>query len=118
MKLGLPDDGSKPKSTTERRAYDLLSKGFGVGFNGPLTLVVYAPGHTDTLKLVTGALPQIKNSPDVAEVSQPLPNPKGDVVIVNVIPRSAPSSAATNNLVAQLRAGAARCVSRRGSMRT
>ncbi|HEX4430063.1 MAG TPA: MMPL family transporter [Frankiaceae bacterium] len=108
LKLGLPDDGTKPKSTTERRAYDLLSQGFGVGFNGPLTLVVYAPGHTDTLKLVTGALPQIQKSPDVAEVSQPLPNPKGDVVIVNVIPRSAPSSTATNNLVAQLRDGAAK----------
>jgi putative drug exporter of the RND superfamily len=108
LKLGLPDDGSKPKSTTERRAYDLLSQGFGVGFNGPLTLVIYAPGHTDTLKLVTSALPQIQKSPDVAEVSQPIPNPKGDVVIVSVIPRSAPSSAATNTLVAQLRAGAAK----------
>ncbi len=108
LKLGLPDDGTKPKSTTERRAYDLLSQGFGVGFNGPLTLVVYAPGHTDTLKLVTGEVPVIQKSPDVAEVSQPLPNPQGDVVIVNVIPRSAPSSAATNNLVAQLRAGAAK----------
>ncbi len=108
LKLGLPDDGSKPKSTTERRAYDLLSQGFGVGFNGPLTLVVYAPGHTDTVKLVTGVLPQLQKSPDVAEVSKPIPNPKGDVVIVSVIPRSAPSSDATNNLVAQLRDEAAK----------
>src|SRR5262245_53296369 len=43
MKLGLPDDGSWPTSTTERRAYDLLAKGFGPGFNGPLTIVVDAP---------------------------------------------------------------------------
>jgi RND superfamily putative drug exporter len=108
MKLGLPDDGSKPKSTTERRAYDLLSQGFGVGFNGPLTLVVYAPGHTDTLKLVTGELPEVQKSPDVAEVSKPAANPKGDVVILNVIPRSSPSSPETTNLVKQLRAGAAK----------
>ena len=103
LKLGLPDDGSKPKSTTERRAYDLLSQGFGVGFNGPLTLVVYAPGHTDTLKLVSGALPQLQKSPDVAQVSKPVSNPQGDVVIVSVIPKSSPSSPATNNLVKQLR---------------
>jgi RND superfamily putative drug exporter len=108
MKLGLPDDGSKPKSTTERRAYDLLSQGFGVGFNGPLTLVVYAPGHTDTLSLVKGELPVLEKAPDVAEVSQPVPNPKGDVVIVSVIPRSSPSSPETNNLVKTLRAGAAK----------
>jgi putative drug exporter of the RND superfamily len=108
LKLGLPDDGSKPKSSTERQAYDLLSQGFGVGFNGPLTLVVYAPGHTDTEKLVTGVLPQIQKLPDVAQVSQAIANPKGDVAIVSVIPRSSPSSAATKSLVAQLRAGAAK----------
>jgi RND superfamily putative drug exporter len=107
MKLGLPDDGSLPKSTTERRAYDLLSEGFGVGFNAPLTLVVYAPGRTDTLTLVKGELPQVQKSPDVAQVSQPIANAQGDVVILSVIPRSSPSSVATNNLVKQLRAGAA-----------
>ena len=46
MKLGLPDDGSKPTSTTERRGYDLLTEGFGPGFNGPLTLAVDAPGKS------------------------------------------------------------------------
>ena len=44
MKLGLPDGGSQPTSSTERRAYDLLTDGFGPGFNGPLTVVVDAPG--------------------------------------------------------------------------
>ncbi len=29
LELGLPDDGSQPTSTTQRRAYDLLSEGFG-----------------------------------------------------------------------------------------
>ena len=43
MKLGLPDGGSKPTSSTERRAYDLLTEGFGPGFNGTLTVVVDAP---------------------------------------------------------------------------
>ncbi len=107
LRLGLPDDSSKPKSTTERRAYDLLSKGFGPGFNGPLTLVVYAPGHTDTGKLVTGVLPQIQKLPDVAAVTPPVANSRGDVAIVSVIPRSSPSSPQTNDLVAGLRRSAA-----------
>ena len=46
MKLGLPDGGSKPTENTERKAYDLLTEGFGAGFNGVLTVVVDAPEAT------------------------------------------------------------------------
>ncbi|GAA0360010.1 hypothetical protein [Actinoallomurus spadix] len=35
LDLGLPGDESKSVKTTQRRAYDLLSEGFGPGFNGP-----------------------------------------------------------------------------------
>ncbi|MEO5949957.1 MAG: MMPL family transporter [Candidatus Saccharimonadales bacterium] len=38
--LGLPTDQYAASSTTNRKAYDLLSQGFGVGFNGPLVVVV------------------------------------------------------------------------------
>jgi RND superfamily putative drug exporter len=40
LNLGLPTDQYAAKDTTERKAYDTLTKGFGVGFNGPLTVVV------------------------------------------------------------------------------
>lgn len=40
LTLGLPTDQYASTDTTERKAYDLLAKGFGVGFNGPLTVVV------------------------------------------------------------------------------
>jgi RND superfamily putative drug exporter len=40
LTLGLPSDQYAAPSTTQRKAYDLLSKGFGVGFNGPLVVVV------------------------------------------------------------------------------
>ena len=39
MRLGSSDAGSDPASTTTRKAYDLLAKGFGPGYNGPLQLV-------------------------------------------------------------------------------
>ena len=39
MRLGSSDQGNDPTGTTTRKAYDLLAKGFGPGFNGPLQLV-------------------------------------------------------------------------------
>jgi uncharacterized membrane protein YdfJ with MMPL/SSD domain len=40
LQLGQEDVGATPPDTTERQAYDLLTKGFGVGFNGPLLVAV------------------------------------------------------------------------------
>ena len=40
LTLGLPTDQYASADSTERKGYDLLTKGFGVGFNGPLTVVV------------------------------------------------------------------------------
>ena len=40
LNLGQEDIGATPKSTTERQAYDLMSAGFGVGYNGPLVVAV------------------------------------------------------------------------------
>jgi uncharacterized membrane protein YdfJ with MMPL/SSD domain len=40
LNLGQEDIGATPKSTTERQAYDLMSAGFGVGYNGPLLVAV------------------------------------------------------------------------------
>ncbi len=39
LTLGLPTDQYAATDTTQRKAYDLLSQGFGAGFNGPLTVV-------------------------------------------------------------------------------
>jgi RND superfamily putative drug exporter len=64
MKLGLPDGGSQPSSTTERRSYDLLTEGFGPGFNGPLTVVVDAPGldRTQQHQLADGLREELQAS--------------------------------------------------------
>jgi RND superfamily putative drug exporter len=40
LELGLPTDQYAAAETTQRKAYDMLSEGFGVGFNAPLTVVV------------------------------------------------------------------------------
>jgi uncharacterized membrane protein YdfJ with MMPL/SSD domain len=109
MKLGLPDDGAQPASTTERRAYDLLTDGFGPGFNGPLTAVVDAPGleRAEQQKLAAAVVRGLKQEPGVAAVSRPITNPAGDLTIVSVTPTSSPSSDETKDLVTLLRAKAA-----------
>ena len=43
MRLGFGDAGNRPESDTTRQAYDLLSEGFGPGFNGPFLLAVETP---------------------------------------------------------------------------
>ena len=39
LRLGFPDEGNNLPKETSRQAYDLLTAGFGPGFNGPLLLV-------------------------------------------------------------------------------
>ena len=40
LELGQEDVGVTPNNTTERQAFDLLSAGFGPGYNGPLLVAV------------------------------------------------------------------------------
>jgi putative drug exporter of the RND superfamily len=105
MKLGLPDDGARPTDTTARQAYDLLTKGFGPGFNGPLTVVVDAPKlPADQQKQLAAKVADgLEEFDGVAAVSAPLQNPKGDLTIVQVTPTGGPASDETKDLVSVLR---------------
>ncbi|MEU6183140.1 MMPL family transporter [Streptomyces coeruleorubidus] len=103
LELGLPDDGSQPTSTTQRRAYDLLSEGFGPGFNGPLMVVVDAKDSDDPKAAFTAVGDEIKGLEDVVTVTPPAPNKTGDTATITVIPDSKPSSVATEDLVHSIR---------------
>lgn len=39
LRLGLPTDEFAASDTTQKKAYDILSRGFGAGFNGPLIVL-------------------------------------------------------------------------------
>jgi len=100
MRLGLPDDGSQPSSTTERQAYDLMAEGFGAGINGPiLVLADFAATPTPSeIASLTGTLGAVK---DVARV---VPSGvSGREVLLTVVPSSGPSDASTVTLVTALR---------------
>ncbi|MGX1914504.1 MMPL family transporter [Streptomyces phaeochromogenes] len=103
LELGLPDDGSQPTSTTQRRAYDLLSEGFGPGFNGPLMIVVDAKDSDDPTAAFGDVADGIKGLKDVVTVTPPAPNKAGDTATITVIPNSKPSSTQTEDLVHAIR---------------
>ncbi|MEV4684889.1 MMPL family transporter [Streptomyces kurssanovii] len=98
LEMGLPDDGAQPTSTTQRKAYDLLSDGFGPGFNGPLMVVV------DGDKSVADRTVEvIKGLDGAAAVTPPTLNKAGDTAMITVIPKDRPSSVQTEDLVHDIR---------------
>ncbi|MFI2379056.1 MMPL family transporter [Streptomyces sp. NPDC018964] len=103
LELGLPDDGSQPTSTTQRRAYDLLSEGFGPGFNGPLVVVVDAKGSDDPDAVFQRAGDDIKGLDNVVNVAPAAPNKAGDTATITVVPDAKPSSVTTEDLVHDIR---------------
>ncbi|MEW2284809.1 MMPL family transporter [Streptomyces sp. NPDC047841] len=103
LELGLPDDGSQPASTTQRRAYDLLSEGFGPGFNGPLMIVVDAKDSADPKAAFREVGDEIKGLKDVVTVTPATPNKAGDTATITVVPGSKPSSTTTEDLVHAIR---------------
>ncbi|MGW2786062.1 MMPL family transporter [Streptomyces populi] len=107
LQLGLPDDGSQPVSTTQRRAYDLLSEGFGPGFNGPLMVVVDAKASDAPKTAFSTVHDEIKDMKGVVSVSPAAPNKAGDTAMITVIPDSKPSSVTTEDLVHTIRGAGA-----------
>ncbi|MEV6395723.1 MMPL family transporter [Streptomyces sp. NPDC051907] len=98
LEMGLPDDGAQPTSTTQRKAYDLLSDGFGPGFNGPLLIVV-----DGDQKKADSTVKDIQGLDGVAAVTPATFNKAGDTAMVTVIPKDRPSSVETEDLVHAIR---------------
>jgi RND superfamily putative drug exporter len=86
-----------------KRAYDLLAEGFGAGFNGPLVLAAEHDGGLDQATL-DGIVAALRETANVAAVSNAVINETGDTAVITVIPLSAPQDEATTDLVENLRA--------------
>lgn len=99
LRLGFADSGTDAPTKTTRKAYDLLAKGFGPGFNGPL--IVVSEGTPEAAQALSAKLAA---DPGVAAVTPAQPMADGKVATVMVFPKSAPQAAATSDLVKRLRA--------------
>ncbi|ALC19051.1 MMPL family transporter [Streptomyces pristinaespiralis] len=102
MRLGFADAGSDAVDTTSRQAYDLLSDGFGPGFNGPLIVIVDGGegGAEQAGTVVARALGEV---PGVEAATPPVPTEDGEAATVLVFPSSSPQDGKTSDLVAELR---------------
>ncbi len=106
MRLGSSDAGSDPAGSTTRQAYDLLAKGFGQGYNGPLQLVAQLGSSAEKAAFVqvTHSVAQTKG---VVRVTPPviLPGKQGapPVASANVYPQGSPQAASTSDLLSTLR---------------
>jgi RND superfamily putative drug exporter len=105
INLGQPDNGTNPTSDSNRRAYDLISSGFGAGVNGPLTVVVKLPKQSASANdsLLKTMQSNIAKTHGVASAAPPVVNSSGTTAVINVIPASRPQATATTNLVKDLR---------------
>jgi RND superfamily putative drug exporter len=103
MRLALPDAGSQSTDSPQRRAYDLISQGFGPGFNGRLIAVVTADTKQATTNAATQAAALIKDTRGVLTVAAPQYNATGTTALLPIFPKTGPSSAATENTVHAIR---------------
>jgi putative drug exporter of the RND superfamily len=102
MRMGHADQGNDPSNTTSRKGYDLISQGFGVGYNSTLTLVVSGPNVQATADKVGAAVRTVKYV-DPTSVFV-LPKPLTDTVtIVSIKSTTSPEDAKTTQLVHTLR---------------
>ncbi|WP_308467020.1 MMPL family transporter [Rathayibacter soli] len=104
LRLTIPDAGYDAAGTQARVAYDLLAKGFGPGFNGPLLVTADISKTMDIPGALNALEKQFANVDDVAAVSQAVPNQGLDMAIISLTPASSPDSDATTALVRTIRA--------------
>ncbi len=105
INLGQPDNGTNPLNESSRQAYDLISQGFGVGANGPLTVVVKLPKQSSSAdqSLLSSMTKGVAGTSGVASVSPTSVNSASTVAVFNAIPTTRPQATATSTLVATLR---------------
>jgi RND superfamily putative drug exporter len=105
IQLGHIGDGADPTSFTDRRAYDLISSGFGPGANGPLTIVVdqsKVPSG-DRSALMTNLQKALSNVPGAASISPLKPTSDGQALIGTALSTDSPQSQSTRQLFDHLK---------------
>jgi RND superfamily putative drug exporter len=101
-RLGTADASTAPKDSTTRKAYDILTQGFGPGFNGPIPIVVEQNGDPQAAQQVYLAAKQLPKS-SAAFVQPVIYNKSKDVGLVVISPATAPQAAETDDLINTLR---------------
>lgn len=102
LRLGTSDSGNNPESMTSRRAYDLITAGFGPGANGPIIVgvVIDEPRAVSRVEQLPALVRGVKG---INRVSPVRFNEAQTAAVIAVIPSSAPQDAQTVDLIHDLR---------------
>ena len=105
LRLGFSDEGNFAEETTTRKAYDLISEGFGPGANGPLIVVIDVEASPDPgeIEALNGLSTALNRTEGVAFASPPIANLTVDAFLIRVQPATGPQDAATEDLVHRIR---------------
>jgi RND superfamily putative drug exporter len=105
LHLGQTDVGALPTDTQARQAYDILTRGFGPGTNGPLLVAVKfgSPAKSASDPRLTTLRNDIAKTPGVKSVGPPTLDKAGDAAVFTAIATTAPSARSTEELVTKLR---------------
>ena len=101
IRLGFGDAGKAPKTADIRKAYDMLSEGFGPGFSGPLYIVITGDAVKEPEQMKS-FLNVVNTTPGIAYAGV-APMKNNEVALVVAYPTSAPQDEATTDLVHELR---------------
>jgi len=102
IRLGASDSGNDAVGTTTRQAYDTLAKGFGPGFNGPITMLADV-SNQKSIDASEKVVEIIKTQSDVAAVLPAIPTQNGRYQLITVYPKSSPQSEETSQFITELR---------------
>jgi len=104
LQMGFSDAGNFPDDTETKKAYDLLSDGFGPGFNGPLLIAVEL-GPEGDMGVAQVLVEAFASTDGVQQVSPPMPNTIEfpNAALIQVIPSTSPQDQDTVDLVKFLR---------------
>ena len=102
MRLETSDAGNDPSNTSTYTAYNLLSDGFGPGFNGPLTIATQLSNSSQSAQ-VAQVRDAVARTPGVVAVTAPRVSPSGNVAVMEAYPSTAPQAQGTTDLVHKLR---------------
>ncbi len=102
LHLGNADQGTDPATSTTRHAYDLLSQGFGAGFNGDITVVAAIKTSAD-LTTLQALDAKLQGKPDILAVSPVQLSKDQSVGLIAIVAKSSPQDSRTTTLIDSIR---------------
>ena len=103
LQTAFPAAGDAPAHTTHRQAYDLLTEGFGVGINAPLSMVVDLDEEGVDAAGIPALAEEIADVPGVAAVNEPVTSENDNTVIFTAVPATGPADADTSETIDRVR---------------